>query len=105
MTKTELLEIIAAGENSYVEFKRDDVAPERVAKGCVALLNMKGGYVLLGVEDNGDISGITRNSDKCQIWVMDTVFGRFVHPLVIPNYEEVVTDNGRVAVISLDQGT
>ncbi|MBU2505215.1 MAG: putative DNA binding domain-containing protein [Bacteroidetes bacterium] len=104
MTRTELLEIIAARENSRVEFKRDDVAPEKVAKECVALLNLKGGYVLLGVEDNGDISGITRNSDECQIWVMDTVFGRFVHPLVIPTYEEVVTDNGRVAVISLDQG-
>ncbi len=29
MLKTELLEIIANGENSGVEFKRDDIRPEQ----------------------------------------------------------------------------
>ena len=32
MFKTDLLEIIANGENSGVEFKRDDVRPEQLAK-------------------------------------------------------------------------
>ncbi|CAJ5174756.1 divergent AAA domain protein [Burkholderia pseudomallei] len=37
---------------------------------------------------------------------MDTVFGRYVHPLALPFYEEVAFDDGkRVAVISLTQGT
>jgi len=41
-----------------------------------------------------------------ETWVMDTVFGRYVHPLILPFYEEVALDNGqRVAVISLTQGT
>lgn len=32
MLKTELLELIANGENSGLEFKRDDIRPEQLAK-------------------------------------------------------------------------
>lgn len=42
MTKTDLLEIISNNENSGVEFKRDDVRPEDLAKECVAISNLKG---------------------------------------------------------------
>ena len=62
MLKSELLEIIANGENSGVEFKRDDLRPEQLAKEIVALLNFQGGKLFLGVEDDGTISGIQRPS-------------------------------------------
>ena len=104
MLKSELLEIIANGENSGVEFKRDDLRPEQLAKEIVALANFQGGKLLLGVEDDGSISGIQR--DDLETWVMDTVFGRSVHPMILPFYEEVEFDGGkRVAVISFTQGT
>ena len=104
MLKSELLEIIANGENSGVEFKRDDVRPEQLAKEIVALANLQGGRVLLGVEDDGSISGVQR--DDLETWVMDTVFGRYIHPLILPFYEELVLDDGkRVAVVTITQGT
>lgn len=104
MFKSELLEIIANGENSGVEFKRDDLRPEQLAKEIVALANFQGGKLLLGVEDDGTISGIQR--DNLETWVMDTVFGRYVHPMILPYYEELELDEGkRVAVIALTQGT
>lgn len=104
MLKSELLEIIANGENSGVEFKRDDLRPEQLAKEIVALANFQGGKLLLGVEDDGSVSGIQR--DDLETWVMDTVFGRYVHPMILPFYEEVELDDGkRVAVISFTQGT
>ena len=56
MTKPELLEIINGGENSSVEFKRDDDQPESLARDMAALLNLEGGQILLGVEDNGAVS-------------------------------------------------
>ncbi len=40
MTKTGLLEIITNGESSGVEFKRDDIPPEKIAKECVAFANL-----------------------------------------------------------------
>lgn len=103
MTKSELLELIANGENSGVEFKRDDLRPEQLAKEVVALANFQGGRILLGVDDDGTITGIQR--DDLEHWVMDTVFGRTVHPMILPFYEEVqVDDQRRVAVISISQG-
>ena len=48
MTRTELEELIRSGENSGVEFKRDDIIPERLAKELAALLNLRGGHLLLG---------------------------------------------------------
>lgn len=104
MTKTELLELIANGESSGVEFKRDDIRPEQLAKEIVALANLQGGRVLLGVEDDGTPTGIQR--PNLEEWVMDTVFGQYVHPMILPFYEEVEVEPGlRVAVVSLTQGT
>jgi ATP-dependent DNA helicase RecG len=103
MIKTELLETIANGENSGVEFKLDDVRPEQLAKEVVALANLQGGRILLGVADDGAILGIQR--ENLELWVMDTVFGRYVHPMIIPFYEEIRLDDGkRVAIVSFPQG-
>ena len=60
MKRSELLELIAGGENSGVEFKRDDLRPEQLAREVVALANFQRGRVLLGVEDDGAITGIRR---------------------------------------------
>lgn len=103
MLRAELLELIANGENSGVEFKRDDMRPEQLAKEIVALANFQGGRVLLGVEDDGTITGLTR--PDTERWVMDVVFGRYIHPMILPFYEEVVTEGDRrVAVITLHAG-
>ena len=61
MLKTELLEIITNGENSGVEFKRDDIRPEQLAREIVALVNFQGGRILLEVEDNGSTLGLRRS--------------------------------------------
>lgn len=103
MNKTELLELISNGQNSGVEFKRDDLRPEQSSKEVVALANFQGGRILVGIEDDGTITGIQQ--DDLEHWVMDTVFSRKVHPMVLPFYEEVRVDERlRVAVITIGQG-
>ncbi len=104
MLASKLFEIIKNGENSGVEFKRDDIGPEQLAKEVVALANLRGGMILLGVEDDGRICGIQR--PNLEEWVMDTVFGAKVHPMILPFYEEVALEGGeRVAIVSFPQGT
>ena len=89
MLKTELLEIIASGENSGVEFKRDDIRPEQLAKEIVAMANFQGGKVLIGVEDDGTVSGIQRQN--LEEWVMNIVQEK-IHPMILPFYEVVKFD-------------
>ena len=102
MLRTELLEIIANRENSGIEFKRDDIRPEQLAKEVVAMANLQGGRLLLGVEDDGTITGLQR--DHTEEWVMN-VFKEKVHPMMLPFYEEVLLDDGnRVGIISFPQG-
>ncbi len=81
MTKNELLEILKNGENSGIEFKRDNIRPEQLAKEIVAMANLQGGQVFLGVEDDAAISGIKRKN--LEEWVMNTVFNRYVHPMIL----------------------
>ena len=95
MNKTELLEIIGNGENSGVEFKRDDAHPDSLAKEMAALLNLEGGVVLLGVEDNGAISGLTRGREEAERWVMD-IARQNLQPEIIPLWRSVAMDDGRV---------
>lgn len=102
MLKTELLEIINNGENSGTEFKRDDIPSEQLAKEVVAMANFQGGRVLLGVEDDGTITGVQRKD--LEEWVMN-VFQSKIHPMILPYYEEVKLDDGKVvAVISFPLG-
>ena len=102
MLKAELQDILEAGEGSKVEFKRDGIRPKRLAREIVSFANMNGGRILLGVEDDGTVSGVRRGN--LQAWVMDTVIGRCVVPPIIPDYEEVAMDGGEVAVIDVPAG-
>lgn len=102
MLKTELFEIIANGENSGVEFKRDDIRPEQLAKEVVALVNFQGGKILLGVDDDGSISGLQRSD--VEEWVMNVISEK-VHPAILPFYEEIKIDERTiVAVLTFPQG-
>lgn len=101
MLRVELAEIIQNNENSGVEFKRDGILPEQLAKEIVALLNLEGGIVLLGVEDDGSITGLARDPKKAEEWVME-VCRTHVQPPIIPYWETVEWDNGKViGVITL----
>ena len=72
MNRTELAELIRNGENSRVEFKRDDMTPQGLAKEMAALLNLESrGRILLGVEADGSVSGLTREPAKTEEWVME----------------------------------
>ncbi len=58
MTLDELKRIVSLGEGQHLEFKKRVPRPERIAKEVVAFANTHGGRVLLGVDDDGQISGV-----------------------------------------------
>lgn len=103
MTRTELLEVIGNGESSGIELKRDDVTNDALARELVAFSNLSGGMVLLGVEDDGRISGITRSN--LEEWVMTACRDK-IRPAIIPFYELIrnVEPGRDVAVVRVPQG-
>lgn len=103
MTKTELLEIMINGENSVVEFKNDAVETHRVARELVGFLNSFGGTLLLGVEDDGSISGVTRL--EIGQWVTNLCRDR-IRPAITPRIEIIrdVEPGKDVAVVGVEPG-
>ena len=97
--------IIADGENAKIGFKRDDrnLLPEHLAREIVAFANMNGGMIVVGVEDDGTVSGVTRRN--LQAWLMDTVIGRFVDPQIVPDYDEFVLDGKPIAIVTVPAGS
>lgn len=105
MTRTSLIEVVHNGESSGAEFKRDDIQNQDFARELVALVNLEGGVLLLGVEDDGSISGITRPIDKLEEWVMNACRDK-IRPGLIPFYELIrdVEPGKDVAVVRVSRG-
>jgi ATP-dependent DNA helicase RecG len=101
MNRTELAALIQNGENSGVEFKRDDIRPEKLADEMAALLNLEGGYILLGVENDQTISGLSRSLAKAEEWVMEAA-RTHLRPAAIPYWETIEWEPGKVVgIVSL----
>ena len=103
MLKSELIEIVANGPNSGVEFSMDDIKSEELSKNIVAMANLAGGMVLLGVEEDGKIIGIVR--ENIEEWIVESVIERNVLPHLIPRYEEIqIEKNKKVGIVSISEG-
>jgi ATP-dependent DNA helicase RecG len=64
-----LEKLIAQGENRAIEFKSAQVRQESIAKEIVAFANSQGGVLLLGVEDNGEITGVEEGNKNDEEWL------------------------------------
>lgn len=102
-TRLEVLELLRNGENSGVEFKRDTEEPRKLAKELVAMSNLEGGRVLLGVDDDGSVIGVSRAG--LEEWVMQVCRDK-VRPEIIPFYEVVrdVEPGKDVAIVRVEPG-
>jgi ATP-dependent DNA helicase RecG len=101
VNRIELTELIQNGESSGVEFKRDDIKPEKFANEMAALLNLEGGHILLGVEDDRTVSGLSREPEKAELWVMDAARVH-LRPSAIPYWETIEWSAGKiVGIVSL----
>jgi predicted HTH transcriptional regulator len=56
--------LIASGENEVLDFKQAISDASKIAKTMVAFSNNKGGTLLVGVRDNGSISGVQSEDEK-----------------------------------------
>ena len=60
MTEKDIFELINMGESINIEFKESKTSPTKdIYQTICAFLNRIGGYIVLGVKDNGKIAGIS----------------------------------------------
>lgn len=102
MKKEYIYQLPKQGENSSVEFKNADVKPDVFAKEIIAFANLSGGTILLGVEDDKQISGLNE-SKNYEEWCMN-ISRNNVNPPIDIIYEEIEIDNKKIAVINIPKG-
>jgi predicted HTH transcriptional regulator len=74
-----LLETIAGGEGLRTEFKRLVHSPAKIARTITALANTSGGHLLIGVDDDRRIVGIS--SEKETLEVLDDALRFHIEPV------------------------
>ncbi|GAB5410466.1 MAG: hypothetical protein BalsKO_28310 [Balneolaceae bacterium] len=68
LSKQDLKNLISTGESSFLEFKHKVASPEKLAKEIAAFANSKGGKILIGVADNGEMVGIESYMEE-EFWI------------------------------------
>lgn len=99
MNSRKLLEIISQGESTRVEFKRKATTPVKLAKEISAIANTKGGYLIIGVDDDGKIYGI--QSEKSESDIVEQACQFYIIPPIIPEIEIVPVANKDVLILSI----
>lgn len=97
MDSLELYEMIAGGEDSFTEFKREISERSDFAGEMVAFANTEGGYILLGVDDVGSIVGVDE-AQRVEEQIINLA-RQNCNPPIIPSIDRVATNDGLVLVV------
>jgi ATP-dependent DNA helicase RecG len=105
MEAIELVELTNRGEDSRTQFKQTITNAESLAGELVAFSNSKGGKILIGVDDQGVIVGLSREDIHRINQLVSNTATDLVRPSVNPDTENVATAGGQlVMVISVPEG-
>lgn len=105
MEALELLEIIGQGETSKVEFKGDIDSPDKLTAEMVAFANSLGGLLIIGVDDNGDVTGLSKDQlKKYQDLAMNLAANNTKPPIGSIWTEVVKIEDNNVLLIHIEKG-
>lgn len=116
LQQTSTLEIINAGESDRVEFKstmrwnlragkKDKNITHAILKTIAAFLNSEGGILIVGVEDNGEILGLSEdrfeNDDKMYLF-LTSIIKSYIGTLHLNNIHFCKEEVGELSILRLD---
>lgn len=101
MTSKDVLNIIQSGENFYIEFKEEKVKAKDLGEEIVAFANSEGGTILIGVSDDGNITGIT--DKKIEETIMNICRNNIV-PNIIPSFEYAIINDKKIVILGIPKG-
>ncbi|WP_411273449.1 RNA-binding domain-containing protein [Daejeonella sp.] len=90
---------ILEGEGVSQDFKRKITSCEKIAKTMVSFANNKGGRLLVGISDDGSISGV--KSEEEEKYMLTKAAHFFCKPALDPQFEEVYIDDKVVLIVDI----
>lgn len=96
---TNISKLIEDGESEKLEFKSSFNAETIVTLSAFA--NTKGGSVLVGVNNNGEVIGIRSSSESFQSWINE-IKSKTI-PAIIPNVEIIEVMSKKVAKFTIGE--
>ncbi len=105
METSELIEVIARGEDTRNQFKENIYNIDSLAAEIVAFSNSGGGKIYIGVEDkNGTVPGLSRDDISRLNQLISNAATQSVKPPVNPITENVSHPDGLVMVVTIPDG-
>src|SRR5690606_15721708 len=93
--------LIAQGEGEQLDFKHKISSCAKIAKTLVAFANNKGGKLLVGVADNGDIKGV-KNEDE-ERYMLQHAGHRYCRPAIEVKFDEIYIDDKLVLIADISE--
>ncbi|WP_089682153.1 helix-turn-helix domain-containing protein [Catalinimonas alkaloidigena] len=104
MTFRELKKLVEQGEGARLEFKRKAAHPDKIMKEVVAFANTDGGTLVIGVDDNGTIPGVSALEEE--EFVLEKAIEKYCYPAIAYSIERVVlSDRAGVLLFHILPGT
>ncbi|WP_432714518.1 AlbA family DNA-binding domain-containing protein [Pedobacter sp.] len=91
--------LILQGEGSTLDFKKTITNVGKIAKSLVAFANHEGGQLLIGVADDGTITGV-KSEDEEKYMILKSAL-EYCRPVIEPEFEEVYVDHKLVLVVKI----
>jgi len=106
MKTVELIQLIVCGEDSRTQFKREPIGAKKLAEEMVAFSNSGGGAILFGVDDDGQVPGLTEADVRELNSQISDAANDKVRPSIYPRTEihQVGEDNRLVLVVLIPDG-
>jgi len=91
--------LILEGEGVTQDFKKRITSCEKIAKTMVSFANNKGGRLLIGVSDDGSISGVKSEDEEKYMITRAAHF--YCKPALEPKFEEVYIEDKIVLIAEI----
>lgn len=102
MTLQEINKLAQQGEGLKIEFKKKAAFPDKIVKEMIAMANTEGGYLLIGVDDDGTVSG--QRFIEEEVFVMQKAIRELIKPELAYGLDVVKLNPKKgVAVFSIPQ--
>lgn len=99
MTPQALATLIANGEDTRHQFKRGFAHVDSLAAELVAFANGLGGTLLIGVEDDGSVSGLSLQEVNRLNQMLSNAASQHVNPAINPVSTNVRTEQGQLVMV------